>query len=168
MSRSGATVARYHFVTDAWIGTSRERAWDLMEDPRTWPSWWTWLRSVELLRSGDDGRVGDRHRWRFRTALPYTVTVTTEVVRSRRPALAELRASGDLAGTGLWQLHDDGDGMHVRWTWVVDTTKRWMDVASPVGRPVFAWNHDVLMRAWAREFAGALDAPLLHHEHRSF
>jgi hypothetical protein len=30
--------------------------------------------------------------------------------------------------------------------WNVRTTERWMNVVAPLARPVFAWNHDCLMR----------------------
>jgi hypothetical protein len=35
---------------------------------------------------------------------------------------------------------------HVRYDWIVDTTKRWMILLAPVARPLFAWNHHAVMR----------------------
>lgn len=159
-------MARYRFVTDARVGTSPARAWELMEDPRAWPSWWRWLRSVERVTPGASDHVGEQHRWRFWTPLPYSVDVTTEVVRSEHASFAELRASGDLVGTGLWELSPVPEGMTVRWTWDVATTRTWMNLLAPVARPAFTWSHQVVMRDWARGLARELDAPLLAARHR--
>ena len=34
--------------------------------------------------------------------------------------------------------------------WNVATTKAWMNLLAPVARPVFKWNHDVVM-GWGAE-----------------
>jgi len=38
----------------------------------------------------------------------------------------------------------------VIYDWRVRTTKRWMNLASPIARPIFKWNHDRVMR-WGGE-----------------
>jgi hypothetical protein len=114
-----------------------------------------------VLHAGASDGTGARHRWTFGTALPYTLSFDTEVVRSEPPSLLRTRATGELAGAGLWQLTDAPEGTAVRDCWIVDTTKRWMNLLAPVARPAFSWNHDVLMRDFARGFAGALEAPLV-------
>jgi hypothetical protein len=65
-------------------------------------------------------------------------------------ALIEGEAVGELSGTGRWQFTDEGDSTRVRYDWNVKTTKPWMNLLAPVARPVFKWNHDVVMN-WGAE-----------------
>src|SRR5688572_20400998 len=41
-------MAKYHFVTDFSVTADRERVWDALSDPTGWPSWWRWLKHVEV------------------------------------------------------------------------------------------------------------------------
>ena len=136
-------------------------------DPPGWPSWWRWLRRVDVLTDGDENGIGARHRLFFGTALPYTLSVETQVVRSLPTSFLETRASGELAGSGVWELSDDDADTLVRYTWVVETTKRWMNAIAPVARPAFSWNHDVLMKGFARGFADVLGARLVSVHNRT-
>lgn len=147
-------MARYHFVTDFELSADRETVWSALEDPTGWPSWWRWLKRVERLDEGGEDRLGARYRYFFGTALPYTLSFDMVVTRVSRPALLEGHASGELQGAGVWQLSERPDGgTRVRHTWLVETTKRWMNVLAPLGRPAFSWNHDILMRDFAQGVA---------------
>ena len=42
-------------------------------------------------------------------------------------------------------LAPDGDATTVRYDWHVELGKPWMRTFAPVLRPIFAWNHNVLM-----------------------
>ena len=106
--------------------------------------------SVEELDPGDaDGR-GGRHMIEWRSRLPYPLVFefTTDVVE--RPYLMEGRARGELDGTGRWRLFEQDGVTAVLYEWEVATTKAWMNVFAPVGRPFFRWNHDVVM-GWGGE-----------------
>jgi hypothetical protein len=149
-------VRQYHFETRFSVPATRDEVWAVMEDPTTWPSWWRWLRRVDRLDRGGPDLAGARYRYTFRTALPYSLTFDTETTRTRPGHLIEVRASGDLAGTGLWEVFDDDGTSLVRYTWIVATTKRWMNALTPVARRVFAWNHDRLMQDFATGFAAQL------------
>jgi hypothetical protein len=37
-----------------------------------------------------------------------------------------------------------------RYDWNVETTKAWINYLAPIARPVFKWNHDVVM-GWGAE-----------------
>ena len=52
--------------------------------------------------------------------------------------------------TGPWQFSTDGETTVTRYDWTVKVTKRWMRALTPVARPLFEWNHDVVMR-WGLE-----------------
>ena len=80
---------------------------------------------------------------------------TTRVVPHER---LEGRASGELEGTGVWTFAETGGGTDVRYDWTVRTTKPWMNALAPFARPLFAWNHDVVMRWGAEGLARKLGA----------
>ena len=149
-------MARYHFVTRFDVAAARDDVWALVDDPTTWPSWWRWLRRVDQLGPGGAGRVGARYRYAFKTALPYTLSFETQTMRAEPGSLIEVRSTGELAGSGLWQLSERDGQCQMRYDWIVETTKRWMNVLAPVARRAFSWNHDRLMRDFATGFARQL------------
>jgi hypothetical protein len=63
-------------------------------------------------------------------------------------------ARGGLAGVGTWRFFD-GRGTAVAYEWDVATTKRWTNAVAPLGRPLFKWNHEVIMRCGRRRTRGA-------------
>jgi uncharacterized protein YndB with AHSA1/START domain len=154
--------ARYHFVTNFTVTADREQVWETLQDPRDWPSWWRWLKRVDVLDEGGPDKVGARFRYGFGTALPYTMSFELRLTRVEGPAALEAVASGDLSGSGLWELRPAAQGgAAVTYTWLVETTKRWMNVIAPVARPAFSWNHDVLMRDFAKGVATITSSQLL-------
>jgi hypothetical protein len=152
-------MATYRFVTTFDVAASPPRAWEVLGDLATWPEWWRWLVAIELLAEGDREGIGASYRCRFRTPLGYPVSFDADVVGATPWQRIDIRARGDLAGHGRWQLHPAEGGVRLRYTWVVATTKAWMNVLAPVARPAFAWNHHVLMRDFAAGFATRLGTP---------
>ena len=147
-------MARYHFVTEFAVTADRERVWETLSDPTDWPSWWRWLKRVDVHDPGGEDHLGGRYTYAFGTALPYTLAFDMTVTSVDRSSSLVGEASGELEGAGYWQFdeHPDG-GTHVTYVWLVETTKRWMNVIAPIGRPAFSWNHDVLMRDFAKGVA---------------
>jgi uncharacterized protein YndB with AHSA1/START domain len=156
-------VARYHFVTTLAVAAPRDRVWAFVVAPESWPHGWRWLRSVDVLTDGDPHAPGARHRFTFCTALPYQLRFDTECLRVEAPSLLVAQTSGDLMGASVWQLRDLlGGGTQAVHTWLVSTSKRWMNAVSPIARPAFSWNHDVLMRDFGRSLASASGGGLLN------
>ena len=116
---------------------------------------------VEELEPGDADRVGSRYLIEWRSRLPYPLEFEFTVDRAERPQLMAGRAVGELSGTGRWRLFEDGGVTAVLYEWNVRTTKPWMNLLGPVARPVFAWNHDVVMRWGGEGLARRLGARLL-------
>ena len=81
----------------------------------------------------------------------------------QRPYLIEAHATGELEGVGVWRLYE-GQGTAIVYDWRVRTTKWWMNVFGPLARPVFAWNHDLVMRQGGHGLAAELGATLLAHD----
>ena len=138
---------RFELVTYWHLAASVERVWQCLYDTDSWPSWWPSVSKVEILRSGrePDG-VGAIRRLHWKTALPYDLVFDVEVVEIEPLRRIEGRAVGELEGSGIWTLRPEGGGTIVRYDWNVDVTKYWMRLLAPVLRPIFAWNHGVVMR----------------------
>ena len=132
----------------------------MIHDVQRWPEWWRGVDRVEKLREGGEDGVGSVYAQRWRSILPYTVSFEIETTLVERPLVLEGRSSGELEGVGRWRFHE-GAATAVTYEWNVRTTRRWMNTVAPVGRPVFAWSHNVVM-AWGGEcLAHRLDARLL-------
>jgi hypothetical protein len=97
------------------------------------------------MRKGDERGVGSIHRYTWKSKLPYRLSFDMETIRIEPPQLLEGIAIGELQGRGLWQLSSEGAETIVRYDWNVETTKRWMNLLSPIARPLFEWNHNVVM-----------------------
>lgn len=135
--------------------------WRLLSDPQGWPAWWPYVRAVRPLSKGSGNDVGSRRRIEWGSALGYGISLdvtTTRVVEERE---IEGRAQGDLDGVGLWRLESDAGGTVVTYRWAVVLRRPWMRRMLPLLRPVFAWNHNAVMRAGARGMARRLAAPLI-------
>jgi hypothetical protein len=111
----------------------------------SWPQWWRGVVRVEELVRGDARRIGSRYLIEWRSRIPYPLVFEFTTERSERPALMEGRAEGELQGRGCWKLFEEGGVTAVIYDWRVATTKPWMNAVAPLGRPLFAWNHDAVI-----------------------
>ena len=69
--------------------------------------------------------------------------------------------AGELEGEGRWSLRAEGERTVVRYDWQIRTTRWWMNGLAPAARPVFRWNHNVVMHQGGRGLADLLGARLL-------
>jgi len=144
-------MANYEFVTHWTIDAPIDRVYAAIEDANSWPKWWPGVLSSVELEPGDPDGVGSIRRSVWKSALPYKLEFDSQVVRIEKMKLIEIRAFGHLDGRGVWNLESDGASKtRVRYDWTVQTTKGWMNVLSPIARPLFRWNHDVIM-GWGEE-----------------
>ena len=153
-------MGEYRFLTTWCLDAPLEDVWDVIRRTREWPEWWKGVELVEELRRGDETGVGSVYRHRWRSRLPYTVGFDIRTTRVEYRRLLEGRASGELEGVGRWRFYE-GAGTAVTYEWHVRTTPRWMRIVEPLGRPVFVWSHDVVMRWGGESLARRLGVPLL-------
>ncbi len=97
----------------------------------------------------------------WRSRIPYELEFDFEVRALETGRWMEGDASGDLEGTGCWRLFEDGGVTAVVYDWDVASTKRWMTLLGPLARPVFEYNHDVVMRWGGEGLARRLGTRLL-------
>src|SRR6185436_9033171 len=143
-------MADYEFVTIWRFAAPQLQVWDLIFNSEQWPEWWRGVERVEKLRDGGANHVGARHRYTWKSKLPYRLIFEMETTRVEPMSLIEGRAIGELQGTGKWQFSSEGSITQVRYDWNVETTKPWMNLLAPIARFVFKWNHNVVME-WGRE-----------------
>ena len=153
-------MAAYRFVTTWCVDAPIDAVYDAVDDATQWPAWWRGVRSAELLEAGDEDGLGRLWRYVWRSRLPYDLAFEARVTAVQRPHLIEAQAQGELAGTGRWRLFE-GDGTAVVYEWDVRTTRAWMNRIAPVARPLFAYNHDVVMRWGGEGLARRLGTRLL-------
>lgn len=152
----------YSFVTVWRIDAPIDNAWNAINQIERMPSWWKYVESVVELEPGDEKGIGKLIHIVWTSALPYKLSFDMCVTRSKQPHILELVAKGELNGTGRWQLSQEGSVTIVRYDWNVNTTKRWMNVLARLLRPLFAWNHDILMNEGGKSLAHLLNARLLN------
>lgn len=156
-------MALYSFDTVWRLRAPLDVVWLAIVDSDAWPAWWQGVVRVEALAPGDERGVGARRRFVWRSQLPYTLSFEMETLRVEPMTLIEGRATGELEGTGTWRCEEDGGVTAVRYEWRVRTTRWWMNLLSPIARPLFAWNHDYVMRNGGEGLARLLSAKLLEN-----
>lgn len=144
-------MKKYEFVTVWTIQAPLQPVWDTIKHSESWSEWWKGVVRVMELKPGDDEGVGSIRRTTWKSVLPYTLEFDSEIVRLEPMQVIEVRAFGELEGTGIWQFDtEDEKFTRVQYDWRVKTTKPWMNLLAPIARPFFKWNHDVIM-SWGEE-----------------
>jgi carbon monoxide dehydrogenase subunit G len=154
-------VARYLFVTTWQLETTIESVWQTINEPEKWPEWWPAVKSVTNLAQGDDQGIGRKWCFVYVSKLPYKLAFESEIVHKEPPFILEGKAHGELAGSGRWELRQEGSVATVRYIWDVATTKGWMNLLAPLLRPLFSWNHNITMQACGKGMARYLGARLV-------
>jgi uncharacterized protein YndB with AHSA1/START domain len=154
-------LAEYKFLTTWLLEAERERIWDAIYESERWPEWWKGVEEAEKLEEGDEAGVGQYGRYVWKSKLPYRLEFFVLTTKVERPLLLEGEASGELAGSGRWRLFEQDGATAVIYEWNVRTTRTWMNLLSPIARPIFAVNHDYVMRNGGRGLAQLLQARLL-------
>ena len=151
----------YKFVTIWRVKAPIESVWNQIYHSLDWPTWWKGVEAVSEVQKGDESGIGSIHRYTWKSKLPYKLSFDMQTVRIEPPVLLEGIAVGELQGRGLWQLSADGDETVVRYDWNVQTTKQWMNLISPIARPLFKWNHNVVMSWGAKGLEERLGASVV-------
>ena len=154
-------MADYSFVTTWNIRAPLDDVWHTLLDSRSWPSWWASVLRVDELLPGDSRKVGNLSDITWRGALPYTLTFRVLVTTVTPMEYMDGLASGDLDGRGRWYFSHDQGVTQVRYAWDVRTGKAWMNALAPLLRPLFRWNHDVVMRKGGEGLAKKLNTILV-------
>jgi uncharacterized protein YndB with AHSA1/START domain len=154
-------MPEYRFLTTWLLQTEVEPVWDAIYDSERWPEWWKGVLEADKLEEGDATGVGQYGRYVWKSKLPYRLEFFVRTTEVERPHLLVGDASGELAGVGRWRLFERDGVTAVLYEWNVRTTRPWMNLLGPIARPIFAVNHDYVMRNGGHGLAELLGAPLL-------
>jgi carbon monoxide dehydrogenase subunit G len=157
-------MADYHYVSTWQLQAPIEQVWAALNDLEHLPTWYSGVQQARELAPGDAQGVGRRVRYVIKGRLPLRLAFEATTTRAVPPRDQELRAEGELAGTGRWSLGQHGEVTTVRYTWDVRTTRPWMNLLAPLARPLFAWNSRGVMLQAGEGLARFLGVPLVAAE----
>ena len=157
-------MAQYSFITLGKLEAPIENVWKAIEASEEWPSWWKYVAKVAELKKEYENGLGGVRRYTWTPPLPYKPTFDSRVAEVKRPHVIMGIVRGELSGTGRWQLSQEGAVTTVQYNWDVDTNKRILKLLAPVARPIFSWNHNVVMKAGGEGLAHLLNAQLISNK----
>jgi hypothetical protein len=143
-------VLSFSFISVWRIEAPLPPVWEAMCRFEDWPSWWRGVERVEVLEMGDSNRIGFRSLQTWKSKLPYKLRFEGCITHLEPMSLIEVDSQGELRGTGKMRFANNGQITTFQYNWNVTTTKPWMNLVAPVAKPLFSWNHDVIMD-WGAE-----------------
>jgi uncharacterized protein YndB with AHSA1/START domain len=165
--RAGVAMAgEYHFDMIWRFDVPIDRVWKTLTSTEEWPRWWKNCTNVETIEPGGPDGVGTVQRFTIKSELVYALRFQIRTTRLEEPRLIKGDAQGNLEGTVRWQLTPEADGTRVHYNWDVRPTEAWMQALSPILRPIFAWNHQAVMRKGGQGLARMMGANLVAEEYR--
>lgn len=125
-----------------------EKVWLCLVDTESWPSWWSYVASVEENSAGKVSGINNVRRYHWRTSLPYHLLLDLRVIQIQPCNYVEVEVTGDLIGHGSCRLSYQPQMSYtdIQFNWNVRTCKPWMSWLAPLTRPVFIWNHSQVMK----------------------
>ena len=154
-------MKQFSLITHWHLDAPIERVWDALTKPEEWSRWWRYVHAVVELEKGDAQGIGTLRRYTWSSRLPYRLSFEMRTTALEHPTFIEGVAAGDLIGTGRWRLDSLDKGTHVQYEWTVVAGKKWMRAFAPMLAPMFAWNHDQVMREGERGLARHLGVAIL-------
>ncbi|MFN8285402.1 MAG: SRPBCC family protein [Chitinophagales bacterium] len=154
-------MAEYRFITLWQFDAPVERVYDAVHNADNYHLWWKGQDKVLSVAKGDFVGRGAIKRFTTRSVLPYSLVYDGLVLDVIPYKKIEGTTTGDLQGHGVWTFEQLQDSSLVKYYWNVKTTGFWMNLLAPVLKPVFAWNHDVVMKWGGEGLANYLGCRLL-------
>lgn len=143
-------MADYNFLTVWKFDAPLERVYNTVHNADEYHLWWKGQSKVETIKRGDALGVGAVKKFKTRSVLPYTLIYTGTVLEVEPLKKVVGTTTGELEGRGTWIFETEKEISIVKYYWVVKTNSLLMNFLTPVMKPIFEWNHDVVMR-WGEE-----------------
>ncbi|MEU4740744.1 SRPBCC family protein [Actinosynnema sp. NPDC023658] len=134
----------YRFRSTWSVDCTPERAFDVLADLGSYPSWWREVRDARQVAE-------DAAELRCRSVLPYDLVFQAHH-NAKEPAEGLLRANlvGDLHGTASWRILPDGAGARLVYEQEVVVRKPLLRGLAIISRPLLKANHELMMRSGQR------------------
>jgi len=136
----------YKFTTIWALDFPLPEVWKVIKAGEDYDRWWRAIIRSEIIENGQPGGVGKVIRTHWKTALPYTLTFDFKTTKVVDHQLLEGAAMGELEGLGRWAFWETEGKTIVQYDWQVHTNKAWMNTFAFLLKPLFQWNHDVVMQ----------------------
>jgi hypothetical protein len=132
----------FEFVTEWTVEGDLVDVVSIFKEVEAFPRWWRPVYiSAKIVDPGEPDGVGRTVEFTTRGFLPYVLRWFIRVVESREPYGFTFDASGDLVGTGVWDLRQDGKYVKIRLDWKVRARKPLVRLFSFPLRSIFSRNH---------------------------
>ena len=153
----------YSFVTRWQIEAPVAEVWNAIYESTEWPQWWRGVQSVRVIRENDAKGINGKREYSWKSALPYTLSFQMTLVEKIDNKLLCGVAFGELEGDGTWHFEQENGITKIQYNWNILTNKAWMNYFSFLLKPLFKYNHNVVMRWGAECLAKKLNARLINH-----
>lgn len=153
----------YSFITIWKIKAPLNQVWDAIYKSEDWPNWWRGVLKVETISHGDENDIGRMMHYTWKSVLPYKLKFDIISTQIEKPFVLQGDAIGELEGTGRWEFLEKDGITTTKYFWDVTATKKWMKSLAPLLKPLFKWNHNVVMKWGAKGLAKKLNAELLQY-----
>jgi hypothetical protein len=154
---------KYFFVTRWQIKAPVEAVWNAIYNSLEWPQWWKGVKDAKLIEAGDANGINGIRAYTWQSFLPYKLRFTSKLLEKEEYKRLHGTACGELKGEGTWHFYESDGITYVQYDWKVSTTKKWMNMLSFLLKPLFKYNHDVVMKWGAKGLAKKLDAELVSY-----
>ncbi len=162
-NKEEGAVAGYRFLTVWWTSAEISRVWEVMATYAAWPTWWRGIRSVEVLRRGDESGAGTILRQQWRSRVPYTLVFDLEMLRIEKWKLLDGQAKGDLEGACRWTFTAVDGGTELRFNVDARPGRWWMNLPIPFTSRIVQASFKTIMD-WGREgLERTLGVPVEQH-----
>ncbi len=151
----------YTFITRWQIKAPLKDVWGAIYAAEQWPQWWHGVVAVDEIRAGNSRGIGGVKKYTWKSALPYKLSFYMELTDRVDHRSLMGRAYGELEGHGTWDFEENDGITKITYYWDVVTNKKWMNLFSFLLKPLFRYNHDVIMKRGARGLARLLQARLI-------
>jgi len=143
----GLAPAEYRFVNRWRVPGEICEIADILQQPQEFGRWWpaAWLDYTPIA-NGDANNIGARFGYRVKGWLPYSLNLVFTVTEREAPGRFVVSCTGDLVGTGVWTLRQDGRMVDVEYDWRVRPERPLIRRLSPLVKPIFRSNHFWVMR----------------------
>ncbi|MCD6064684.1 MAG: polyketide cyclase [Flavipsychrobacter sp.] len=152
---------KYLFTTTWKIQAPLKQVWDAVYYSEEWPTWWKDFVSVTEIEKGDENSIGSIRVYKLKSPFIYTLSFNLLLIKREDHAYLEGNATGELEGVGAWRFTEHAGITEVTCTWHVATNIKWMNALAFLLKPVFRYNHGIVMKHGARSLAARLNAPLI-------
>lgn len=155
---------QYFFVTRWQIKAPVERVWDAIYNSLEWPEWWKGVKAAKLVERGDERGINGIREYTWKSVLPYKLRFNSRLTERDDYKRLHGVAYGELEGEGTWHFYEKDGITYLQYDWKVYTNKKWMNLLSFLLKPLFKYNHDVVMKWGAKGLAKKLHAELISYK----